>query len=1123
MLNIYQSNQMERLVDALGEVLSIPLPSPKMPEWVGVQTQGLGIWLGMALSRRLGIWANVYKPFPRALIERLFKIVLGEKCPDTTRFEPALLTWSIMTTLPGFLDRPEFSALTAYLTDDVNGLKRFQLARRIAETFDRYAVYRPEMVLRWESGTGRETLPPENRWQPILWRALVEVLGPSHVAAASEAFFATLRNKNFRSPELPPRIALFGISSLPPLYLNILSGLPEDISVNLFLLNPSREFWAYIRSRKEIIRELNRKDAGAEIFDEALYFEEGHPLLSSLGRMGRDFQCVLEEACDYIEPAGDLFTDPLEDGGSALLHQLQSDILNLRLRRPGVLDAAPLQSHDESVSIHNCHGPMREVQVLYDRLMDIFQRDMRIAPHDVIVMVPDIAGYAPVIEAVFGAGSTGGEKIPFTISDRGMSGESPVIQTFLRILRLARSRFPVEEVLDLLAMDAVAERFFLSPEEMALSRHWLLDAGIRWGISGDHRAAFGQPALHQNTWRFGLDRLLLGIAMPDKEPSLFYDTLPYAGIEGKETEVLGHVVDFCETLFSAVDSVRVSRSLTAWQAVLGQTLAQLVAENAGNAWQHRMIREALGALGESAAAAGAGDFSLAVAEQWLTDTFQQRPAARGFLSGGVTFCNLLPMRSIPFKVVCLMGMNDGDYPRNKSLPGFDLTGAAPRLGDRSVRNDDRYLFLEALLSARERFMVFYAGQAIRDNSVMPPSVVVGELLDVIEEGFFLASSGMDDPGKADLRDHIVTTHPLHPFSPAYFDPERSRLFSYSRDFLEGARALVRPRRERDPFLSTPLAEEDTGSETIYLSDLIRFFSMPVDFLLRNRLGIVLDDRPEEIDSREPLSLTGLDRFYAGESLLDGSIRGNPMEEILPLIHAKGVFPPGSVGQCTAEDLAGQVVPISEAIAEVITGGSPLPPLQVNLVVDGALITGEIEDLWPAGRIVHSFGSLNERRKLSLWIYHLLLNRMNDSRYPRQSLMIGRGKTGAERYELAPVPEEAKDLLSDLVALYRVGFSRPLPFFPATSYAYAAAWMKDTQGGDTHLAMSAALKKWRSSFPGLPGEGEGLGIQRVFGEMDPSAMDAPSPELSFTGLAIRVCGPMIRAERSDQAPNGEGKK
>lgn len=1111
MLNIYQSNQMERLVDALSDILGTPLSSPKMPEWVGVQTQGLGTWLGMEMSRRLGIWSNVYKPYPRALIEKLFHIVLGEDCPDTTRFEPALLSWSIMSLLPGLLSLPEFGGLSGYLADDPDGVKRFQLSRRIAETFDRYAVYRPEMVLRWESGAGGETILPENRWQPILWRAVVEVLGSTHVAGVAAAFLKTLREDISGFPDLPRRISMFGISSLPPLYLHILAGLPESVAVHLFLLNPSREYWAFIRSRKELIRTLHNQGMESDIADAALYFEEGHPLLASLGRIGREFQFVLEDACDYNEPGPGHYFDPQNDGPHSLLHHLQSDILNLRLRRPGFLPTLPIDPDDESIRIHNCHSPTREVQVLLDRLTDLFQTEPGIAPHDVIVMVPDISVYAPLIEAVFGVGET---KIPYTVSDRGMSGESPVIKAFLGVLRLADSRFPVEEVLDFLALEPVADRFSLPREAVFLARKWLPDAGIRWGISGEHRAGFGQPALHGNTWAFGLERLLLGIAMPEKTQGLVYGSLPYGGIEGKETEALGRIIYFCETLFKVADRLVQNRTLSDWRIVLHEVLISLVAENADNGWQHRVVREALSSLGRCEAALGErATVSLKIIRQWLGDWFEQQPSARGFLSGGVTFCNLLPMRSIPFKVVCLMGMGDCEYPRNRTLPGFDLTGIKPRPGDRSVRNDDRYLFLEALLSARRRFMVFYGGQAIRDNSLIPPSVVVGELLDVIDEGFHLVSEDTAGEQKS-LRSHIVIRHPLQPFNPAYFIPKSDRLFGYSSEFLAGAKALTGSRQDRGPFLTGPLPGPEI--ETVYMADLIRFFSMPVDYLLRQRLGIVLMEQWEAIESREPIALTGLDRFHAGESLLSETLRGRSPTEMLPLMHASGRFPPGSIGELSAENLLKKAVPVSEAVNKAVSGDLPLIPLQVQLDIDGVFIMGEIADLWPSGRLVHSFGELNERRKLSLWIQHLVLNAVNADGYPLRSLLIGRGKDGADRYGLEPIVASAKEILGDLLSLYRLGLTLPLPFFPMASYAYAAR-MKSGEKTDPGSAMMAALRKWHGGFQGPPGEGQHLAVQRVFGEMNPLITASFGPDLKFTALALRVFGPMIDAETgSDSA-------
>ena len=303
-------------------------PIPPCPEWVGVQTQGTGVWLGMEVSRWLGVWANVYSPYPRAMIEKIFHLVLKDDCPDTTLFEPGHLTWAVMALLPAMLSLPEFSSLASYLAGDPRGIKRFQLSGRIAETFDRYAVYRPDMVLAWEAGKGA----PGEEWQPILWRALTEKFPGAHVAAWLEKCRSALRKMRECPEGLPPRISLFGLSTLPPLYVDLLAGLPDCVSVNLFLLSPSREYWAHIRSRREIIREKTAADRTGTVLDEVLALEEGNRLLASLGRLGRDFQGILESSTDYQEPGDDLYGEPEED---SLLHQLQADILNLCHRREG--------------------------------------------------------------------------------------------------------------------------------------------------------------------------------------------------------------------------------------------------------------------------------------------------------------------------------------------------------------------------------------------------------------------------------------------------------------------------------------------------------------------------------------------------------------------------------------------------------------------------------------------------------------------------------------------------------------------------------------------------------------------------------------------------------------------
>ncbi|MDX9785946.1 MAG: exodeoxyribonuclease V subunit gamma [Desulfobacterales bacterium] len=1112
MLLVYQSNQMERLVDGLAEVLSAPLPSPHMPEWVGVQTQGLGVWLGLEVSRRTGIWANVYQPYPRALIENIFHAVMGESCPDTSLFEPNVLTWSIMDLLPKLLRRPEFGTLSYYLADDSHGIKQFQLARRIADTFDRYAVYRPDMVLAWETPGGTASVTPEDSWQPVLWRALVEQHGRVHVAAVTKLFFKLIQDGTGRLKDLPHRISLFGISTLPPLYLKVLSALPDEIPVHLFLLNPSREYWAYVQSKKEMLREWSRAGAGEALVDEALYMEEGHALLSSLGKSGRDFQCILEESADYVSPAEELYEDPERAGQPNLLHTIQSDILNLRLRRIGAVPPLAMPSDDESIRIHSCHGPMREVQVLQDQLLNIFHQDPTISPGDVVVMVPDITEYAPFIEAVFSTSAPSENLIPYAISDRGRAEESPVAQAFLQLLGLARTRLQVRDVLDLLALEPVRRRFALSVEELETARKWIAETGIRWGQNAAHRAAFGQPAVHQNTWRFGLDRLLLGIAMPAQSAPLFGGVLPYTEIEGKETECLGKVVDFCETLFPILTGLLENRTAAGWREFLLEMLSSIVMNDDETAREHLMIRELLSTLAQTALTGGfEAPFGLNVIHQMLVEAFKQRPSVHGFLSGGVTFCNLLPMRSIPFKVVCLLGMNDGAYPRNRQPAGFDLTGVTPRKGDRSVRNDDRYLFLEALLSARNRFLIFFVGQAIRDNTPMPPSVVVDELLDCIEEGFYLELSAAAEMNRT-LRDHLVIRHPLQPFDPAYFQAGQTERFSYSEAHLKGAMALAGPKRNLSPFFCVPLSEPDAFSDSVHLMDLERFFKLPVAFLLQARLGIVFQGPPEEIDDREPMSLMGVRRHLIGEDLLAGWVAGREMADMLPVIHGQGVLPPGTPGECLRDDLLSQVQPVAAAVREALTE-TPLAPLSVSLSINGVQLVGEMENLYPSARICCTFGAVTERRKMALWISHLILNCTTQAGIPKKSILIGRNKQGAERYELAPIPEKAPSLLLDLLRLYRLGHRVALPFFPVVAYCYASSFKRADPANAPSAAMAAARKRWRGGRFSPEAEGDSPVVLKVFGDADPLGFDPKQPEWSFPELAMRVCGPLVDAELS----------
>ena len=454
---------------------------------------------------------------------------------------------------------------------------------------------------------------------------------------------------------------------------------------------------------------------------------------------------------------------------------------------------------------------MREIEVLQDRLLEMFQTDPTLLPRDILVMTPDIKTYAPFIQAVFSIPKDDPRWIPFSIADRGVREESKVIDSFLNLLDLHGSRLGASQVLGVLESPSVQKRFGLSEADLELIHRWVRETGIRWGIDGESRGRLGLPGFQENTWRAGMERMLLGYAMPDQDGQMFAGILPYDRIEGGDASVLGNFLGFVERLFVSVKELDELRTLEEWSAFLAALLEEFFLPDEETARDVKVIRQTLHDLAGKQALSGFNEkIGLDVIKSYLKTFLEAEGFGFGFLTGGVTFCAMLPMRSIPFKVICLAGMDDDTYPRQTKPLGFDLMAKNPRPGDRSRRNDDRYLFLEAILSAREKLYISYVGQSIQDNSPIPPSVLVSELTDYIRQGF-------EVPGK-ETREQIVTKHRLQAFSPDYFK-EKGKLFSYSTENFEASQRAIQRREDPVPFISKGLSEPGEEWKTIDLDQL----------------------------------------------------------------------------------------------------------------------------------------------------------------------------------------------------------------------------------------------------------------------------------------------------------------
>jgi len=1061
-LKIYTSNLMERLVHDLERVVRVPLPSPCTPftkEIIVVQSKGMQRWLSMELAARIGVWANGEFPFPNKIVEEIFADLLPEAPAEAPAFRPEVMTWRLMGLLGEAMGRAGFEEISGYLMDDRDGLKRMQIAQRIADVFDKYTVYRPELLIGWESGEG-------DCWQAQLWRSLNEGVQEKHRARLLYDFRDAAGGTSLKGIR---RICVIGIPSLPPFHLEVFARVARQIEVNLFLLNPCRQYWGEIVSERELAR-LEKLGRATEE-----WFETGNPLLASWGKLGREFFESVIEGCGEHEREDRFPEMPLE----SLLHEVQADIVELRGAETGVRRIA---ADDVSILVHSCHSPMREVELLHDTLLSLFDGDKSLSPRDVLVMTPDIEKYAPYISAVFDTPEQGGERIPYSIADRSLKSEGESARALLAVLSLCGGRYGVTSVLDILESPPVARRYEMSGDDLETVRDWLRGANIRWGIDAKQRAQEGLPLFEENSWEAGLDRLLLGYAVNGEGRSFFNGILPFDDLEGGVALVLGRFLSFCEKLFACTRALSRPRATAAWVEALREILDNFILPDQDGERELLSLIELAGKLGQCGAQGKfEGEVGIEVVRYWIEERLGKSERGFGFLTGGVTFCAMLPMRSIPFSVVALIGMDDGAFPRRNAPQGFDLMAKERRRGDRSPRDEDRYLFLEALLSARKRLHVSYQGQSMKDNSELPPSVLVSELIDYLAKGFETPD------GKPSGQ---VLRHPLQPFSSRYFSGDR-QLFSYSQQNFKGARARQSPPSAPVPFMSAPL-EPWQEESTVTLKALTDFLCNPAKELLRRRLGIRVEQGVEPLEEVEPFTLPALVKYQLEQEIVASQLRGEDLSAPYAVARGRGDLPPGECGAALFEKLSGPAAEFAEKVAEA-SRGEALPPLDIDLKLPGGRIIGRIASLRGERLVRYRYTKLKAKDQLRLWVEHLALNCANACGYPLDSTFIASDCA----IHLPPI-EECREYLDGLLELYRKGMSYPVKFFPETSLEYAK---KARDPKKAARALGDARGKWHGS-EFFPGEGKDQHCRRLFGD------DEPPLDGDFTATALSVWEPLL---------------
>jgi exodeoxyribonuclease V gamma subunit len=1090
-LVVHRAERATALADALAELLADPLADPFAAEVVAVPAKGVERWLAQRLSHRLGaravpateatptpgsamatgpapttaadgVCANVDFPSPRAMLDSAATTAAPEAADRLAAWAPERLTWAVLAALDTSLDEDWCSVPHRHVTaDGAPGGRRLSLATRVAHLFDAYARSRPRMLRRWTDGdlclADGTPLAAHEQWQPRLWRLVLEDLGASPVDLQDAVLRAVLDRPEALA--VPDRLSVFGASRLARADVSLLAAIAAHRDVHLWLHHASPALWDAVAAGPVTLR---RADEATDL---------ANPLLRSLSRDVRELQHVLRAAAPACTTRHHAPAHAPAASAPTLLQRLRADLAADRVPAPLPLDPA-----DRSVQVHACHGRTRQVEVLRDVVVGLLADDATLEPRDVLVMCPDVEAFAPLLAATFTGASAPDDpgegrthpaaRLRVSVADRALHQSNPLLAVLDRLLDLGAARCTAGEVLDLAEHPAVARRFGLDDDAVERVRDWVRAAGVRWGLDEPHRRQWRLERVPDGTWRLGLDRLLVGAAVeagPTTAVGLVGGVLPLDDVDSADIDLAGRLAELLDRVATVHADLGRTHPAAAWAPLLEEATLRLAAAAPGEAWQEVQLREVLDdALADHAPEGGGARLGLAELRPVLRDALAGRPTRAGFRTGALTVCTLVPMRSVPHRVVVLLGLDDGTFPRQSVRDGDDLLTRDPWVGDRDPRSEDRQLLLDAIGAAEEHLVITCTGHDERTGAPVPPAVPLGEVLDAVDRAVAVPA-----PGRG--RDAVTTHHPLQPFDARAFTPSAlgtAGPFGFDPLAFLGAVAAQGERREPPPLLAGPLPPLPAGD--VALDDVVALLVHPARAFLRQRLQLSLTERDEDPEDALPLELDPLGAWQVGDRLLRDRLAGLDGPAARALERARGALPPGPLGDRVLGVVAGRVDALAAAAAPLLGAEPDAWDVDVDLG-DGTRLTGTVGGVRGGCLVGIGYSTLGPKHRLAAWVRLLALTASHpDTPWRAATLGRGGGTNGSPcaRSTLGPVPPAtALAVLRQYVTLHRDGLRAPLPAPCKTAEAYVALrW-----SGTRHVsARRAAERAWVDGNQ-VPGE------------------------------------------------------
>ena len=896
-----------------------------------------------------------------------------------------------------------------------------ELARAIATRFRAYVLHRAEMLVQWESGVaGSERGGSGEGWQRALWRTLVQ----GSQSRSPAQIIADVRAGRFQCrDELPPVILAVASATMPPAVRDVLRAISTQRALR----------WCVVTHAGT--------DAGA---------------IASVR---------LHAATRALVPLG-LAAMPMREGLPASLLGLVQQLLAGEGSPHGSTTGL-----DDTLTLHACHSPLREIETLRERLIVAMESEPLLRPHDVTLYVTSLDRYLPAVDAVFGVDEPGMPRIPYSVAGRPFGDRSPLVFAFGRLLEASEGRATLEEIGALLRLPSISQAAHFTEQEATSAIEWAVKAGIVWGADGaDRQERFGLLPIDAGTWRHGVDRLVLGVAMGRTDATVG-TVLPVSGDSAGHADLVGRIAAWTDDLFALFAELRMPRPARAWKELLERVVGTCVAAKGPEDFEAlRTLRSTIGEMLDGITTISHdAPVALGAIRTLLMEALERKAGELGHLQGGMRVCRLEAGTVLPASVVLIAGVDDALHPLGGGTPAWDLLQQTPQEEDPDHRADALDAFREVVASARLRVHVAWTGFTMAKHEPRAPSVAVSELSELAQRVLV-----------EEQRNLLVRKEPAHPFSASLFNAPLPEKIRSAAQGWGTAAALIRKRGEsHHGFADKELVVAGDGAHIISLEALSECIKDPTLFFCKRTLGLEVRGADGQLAEREAQAVNppgdkGVDNALRAISwrLESAQRRGDTRTavEIREWLRHQPEMPYGEEGRELAGAVAERWWPQVEALRGVIWE----PPRPVRLEIGQWTIIGRLDRLTSEARVVESLYEIKPHSAVSHWGPHLVMNvlAMRGEPLPRETHIVD-----TDGWSLGAV-DDAEAELARLCAFFDEANAKPQPLFRRAG----CAWL-ETIGVQTEAeadeesrfkARREARTKWdgqpsRRGTPAIPGE------------------------------------------------------